>query len=61
MEVIPEDREKTAFTFHQGLWQYWVMPMGLCNSLATFEGLMERILEGLLRKTSLVYLDDVIM
>lgn len=49
------------FTFEQGLWQYRVMPMGLCNSPATFECLMERVLEELLRKTSLVYLDDVIV
>ena len=33
----PEDREKTAFTTGKGLWQFTVMPFGLCNAPATFE------------------------
>lgn len=35
--------------------------MGLCNSPATFDPLVEWVLEGLLHKKSLVYLDDVIV
>ncbi|GBL80216.1 hypothetical protein AVEN_29188-1 [Araneus ventricosus] len=31
VEVRPEDRQKTAFTTGQGLWQFKVMPFGLCN------------------------------
>ncbi|GFU00556.1 retrovirus-related Pol polyprotein from transposon 17.6 [Trichonephila clavipes] len=41
VEIHPEDREKTAFTSGQGLWQFKVMPFGLCNAPATFERLME--------------------
>lgn len=37
------------------------MPFGLCNAPATFERLMERVLEGLQWKTALVYLDDVVV
>ena len=37
------------------------MPFGLCNASATFEKLMERVLKGLHWKTSLVYLDDIIV
>ena len=37
------------------------MPFGLCNAPATFECLMERVLDGLNWKASLVYLDDVIV
>lgn len=61
VEMAMEDRKKTAFSFGQGLWQFKVMPFGLCNAPATFERLMERILEGLQWKTALVYLDDVIV
>ncbi|GFU96583.1 retrovirus-related Pol polyprotein from transposon opus [Trichonephila clavipes] len=46
VEIHPEDREKTAFTSGQGLWQFKVMPFGLCNAPATFERLMETVLKG---------------
>jgi len=57
----PEDREKTAFSIGSGLWQFKVMPFGLCNAPATFERLMEKVLQGVLHKICLVYLDDVIV
>lgn len=37
------------------------MPFGLCNAPATFERLLNKILEGLSCKTCLVYLDGVIV
>lgn len=43
------------------MWQFNVLPFGLCNAPATFERLMENILRGLSWKTCLVYLDDVII
>lgn len=61
MEVDEKDREKTAFVTENGLYQFKVMPFGLCNAPATFERLMNKILEGLSWKTCLVYLDDVIV
>lgn len=57
----PADREKTAFTIGTGLYQFTVMPFGLCNAPATFERLMETVLKGLSWKTCLVYLDDIIV
>ncbi|UYV77165.1 K02A2.6-like [Cordylochernes scorpioides] len=56
-----EDREKTAFTAGNGLWQFKVMPFGLCNAPATFERLMETVLQGIPLETCLVYLDDIIV
>lgn len=61
LKVRPEDKEKTAFSMGTGLWQFTVMPFGLCNAPATFERLMEKVLRGLLSKKCLVYLDDVII
>ena len=57
----PRDMEKTAFSSHIGLYQYNVMPFGLCNAPATFEAMMETLLSDLLWKKCLVYLDDVIV
>lgn len=37
------------------------MPFGLCNAPATFERLMERVLQDILSKICLVYLDNVIV
>ncbi|GFV94884.1 retrovirus-related Pol polyprotein from transposon 297 [Trichonephila clavipes] len=61
VEIHPEDREKTAFTSGQGLWQFKVMPFGLCNAPATFERLMETVLKGLTFEACLIYLDDIII
>ena len=59
--VAEADRQKTAFSFGQGLWQFRVMPFGLCNAPGCFERLMEKVLAGLQWKVALVYLDDVLV
>lgn len=61
VEIDPKDKEKTAFSTGKGLWQFKVMPFGLCNAPATFERLMELVLAGLIGETCLVYLDDIII
>ncbi|UYV71010.1 K02A2.6-like [Cordylochernes scorpioides] len=61
VEMHPDDKEKTAFTTGCGLWQFNVMPFGLCNAPATFERLMEAVLQGLATETCMVYLDDIIV
>jgi transposase InsO family protein len=53
--------EKTAFTCYLGLFEYLVMPFGLCNAPATFQRLMNLILAGLTWNCCLVYLDDIII
>ena len=60
VSLSPEARCKTAFATHSGLFQFKVMPFGLCNAPATFERLMDRILQGLRWSRCLVYLDDII-
>lgn len=61
VEVHPKDKEKTAFIAGSGLWEFNVMPFGLCNAPATFERLMETVLRGLNGRTCFIYLDDIIV
>lgn len=42
-----EDIEKTAFTTRKGMFEWMVMPFGLCNALATFQRQMDIVLSGL--------------
>ena len=56
----PEDKEKTAFTCHKGLFEFNVMPFGLTNAPAVFSQLMGLVLEGL-EDLTIAYLDDVLI
>ena len=58
--MSPEAKRKAAFVTNEGLFQFRVMPFGLCNAPATFERLMDRVLCGMRWPRCLVYLDDVI-
>ena len=40
--VKEEDKEKTAFATRGGLYEFNVMPFGLCNGPGTFERMMEQ-------------------
>lgn len=44
--LAPEAREYTAFRTPQGLFQFTVMPFGLQGAPATFQWLMDEVLEG---------------
>ena len=61
VEMDSRDKEKTAFTTGHNLYQFTVMPFGLCNAPATFERLMELALKGINGTECLVYLDDIIV
>ena len=59
VEVAEEDKEKTAFITKYGLFEYNVMPFGLCNAPATFQRLMNTALGDILWKFVMDYIDDI--
>ena len=60
--VREEDKPKTAFICSEGLYEYERMPMGLSNSPATFQRLMQQVIPADARMFyALVYLDDIII
>ncbi|UYV68419.1 hypothetical protein LAZ67_5004277, partial [Cordylochernes scorpioides] len=61
IDVEESDCEKTAFITPDGLYEFKVMPFGLCNAPATFERMMDGLLKGLRWTVCLCYLDDIVV
>ena len=47
VEVADKDKPKTVFCTTEGLFEFKVMPFGLCNAPATLQRLMDLILTDL--------------
>ena len=58
--MSPQGKRKVVFVTNEGLFQFRVMPFGLCNAPATSKHIMDRVLCGMRWSRCLVYLDDVI-
>ncbi|GFV48617.1 retrovirus-related Pol polyprotein from transposon 297 [Trichonephila clavipes] len=61
IEIDEADREKTTFITPEGLYEFKVMPFGLCNAPATFERMMDNLLRHFKWTMCLCYLDDIIV
>ena len=53
--------EKTAFITHLNLFEMAKMPFWICNAPSTLQRLMMSVLQGLIGRICLAYLDDIIV
>ena len=61
VKMKDEDKHKTAFVCHHGLYQYRRMPFGLTNAPATFQRLIDTIFTSKEWPFVFTYLDDILI
>ena len=61
VETHPEERPKTAFSSPRVHFVYLRMPMAIRNAPATFQRLMDTVLNGMHGTEVSVYLDDIVV
>ena len=52
---------KTAFKSRYGLYEYTVMPFGLCNAPSTFQGMINDVFRDMLDVGVIAYMDDILI
>jgi len=61
MEIKEEDRERTAFRSHRGLYQFIRVPFGIQSGPTCFQRIMNETLAAWLWIFVLVYIDDIVV
>ena len=59
--IAKGDEWKTAFRCRYGLYEYTVMPFGLCTAPSTFQRMINDVFHDLLDEGVVVYLDDILI
>lgn len=61
IQIHPQEKQKTAFSTDKGHYEFNRMCFGLKGAPATFQRLMNRVLQGINGFRTFVYLDDIIV
>ncbi|EUC56265.1 Ty3/Gypsy polyprotein/retrotransposon, putative [Rhizoctonia solani AG-3 Rhs1AP] len=61
LKIKEEDRPKTAFRCHRGLFQFKRLPFGFRNGPSVFQRVMNNVLAPFLWIFALVYIDDIVI
>ncbi|KAJ1203502.1 hypothetical protein NDU88_007287 [Pleurodeles waltl] len=61
IRVMKGDEWKTAFQTKFGLFEYTVMPFGLCNAPAAFQFFINEVLQEFLDICVVLYIDDILI
>ena len=59
--LAEDDRSKTAFATRNGLYEFNVLPFGISTAPAAFQRMLQEVLQPVLGKGVLVYIDDIII
>ncbi len=59
--MIKDDMKKTVFNTHYNKYKFTAMLFKLCNALTTFQLMMNSILQNLLNKFCLIYLNNILI
>ena len=55
------DEPKTAFHTRFGLYEWMVMPFGLCNALATFQAMIDNLFYDMLNEGVIIYRNNILI
>jgi transposase InsO family protein len=61
LPMVPEDCYLTAFATPFGLFEYLVMPQGLCNAPAIFQRFIRHVVGDCEYRQAIVYMDDILI
>ena len=61
IQMAKGDEPKTAFCTRFDLYEWKVMPVGLCNAPATFQAMIDNLFQNMLDEGVIIYLDDILI
>ena len=61
LPLNPDDRSKTAFVCHRGLFEFNMLPFGLSTAPSAFQETIVLMLGDALNRYAIAYLDDIII